>query len=453
MDPSDRIEEAHATTIRTTTPQTSIGSRSGRCSTSSAVTLRSATTAETDTTTLSNDDNDDNENDGDNVDVDNYYDANWKDSPLVNPRITFDTLLVPSSQLTKWITHPELQHRLAKPDNWEFLKHVHPRIKMVQDYVDEDEDNSDRDSNRSTKDKKGGGGGGLFKQLLLLPSSVLHENANQTATGMAPSDSQDEHETERGSSDDDDDARPVTATATIQKGPALTMPIAYHQLSFQYLLRRLLPESAYPVPSAYEQIGHVAHFNLRERHLPYRKLIGEAIEYMARSITANGMDKEKDGQSMYHRFDLSCRDSYDFLFELGEEQPSVSKAKRLEQEHLEKSTSRRPWYPRFHVYTFAWSSEPRVGDEEEMAINLVANELIPPYVFSDTASDASDDNGDGDADADAAPAIYRRAELDDEFGTDISTRMVRDVAPGKVVVCVSFSVTPKLIRYMQGDYS
>eukprot|EP00536_Pseudo-nitzschia_multiseries_P019567 jgi/Psemu1/61510/gm1.61510_g len=74
-----------------------------------------------------------------------------------------------------------------------------------------------------------------------------------------------------------------------------------------------------------------------------------------------------------------------------------------------------------------------------MAINLVANELIPPYVFSDTASDASDDNGDGDADADAedatAPAIYRRAELDDEFGTDISTRMVRDVAPGKVVVC------------------
>ena len=51
------------------------------------------------------------------------------------------------------------------------------------------------------------------------------------------------------------------------------------------------------------------------------------------------------------------------------------------------------------------------------------------------------------------PLVYRRNEFNDEFNTTISTRLVRDVAPGKVVVCVSFYITPKLIRYMQGDYS
>ena len=32
-----------------------------------------------------------------------------------------------------------------------------------------------------------------------------------------------------------------------------------------------------PPPSAYEQIGHVAHFNLKEIHLPHKHLIGSAL--------------------------------------------------------------------------------------------------------------------------------------------------------------------------------
>jgi len=595
--------------------------------------------------------------------------TNWKESPLVNPTIAFETLLVPNSQLTKWITHKDLQHRLAKPDNWEFLKHVHPRIKMVQDYEGKDDDSSPTTDEESSKESKR-----LYKQLLLLPSSLSLESvSNHTATGITKSKHCREGENSevwlsKLLSEEDDDVR---------RGPSRPMSLSPNQLSFSFLLKRLLPESALPAPSAYEQIGHVAHFNLKEKHLPFKELIGSAllestsgdsiqtvvnkvgqvdgkfrtyeceilanefqsssnsnqkasslettvvedgisielnvaecywctrlsgerqelikdilrgrmrpkkglvsppvvvadvfcgagavcmllakkvkeqdkiwkpeqqqnlppqqhpsltilgndwnpraIEYMKRSIATNGMDKEKD-ESLYHQFQLSCRDSYDFLSELGEEQqsskanPYIKKSlltgsqsneklpepqqeqqeqaplmpdhvlmnfpleapqflgalrwwswKRLRDEglrrselfsngthkHGKKKPSESTWSPRFHIYTFARSSSPRANDEDEMAVNLVANELLPQPVFPEYENDTevSSTYSNSAFPSSFPTTIYRREELNSEFGTEFSTRIVRDVAPGKVVVCVSFSVTPKLIRYMQGDYS
>jgi hypothetical protein len=105
-------------------------------------------------------------------------------------------------------------------------------------------------------------------------------------------------------------------------------------------------------------------------------------------------------------------------------------------------------YPRFHVYTFARASSVGANDEEDIAVNIVANELLPPLVPRD--GEDSGDNGDGDSTA--TTTTSRRNELNEVFDANVSTRLVRDVAPGKVVVCVGFSVTPKLVRYMQGDY-
>ena len=638
----------------------------------------------------------------------------WKESPLVNPTITFETLLVPNSQLTRWITHPDLQHRLAKPENWDILRHIHPRIKLVQDYNIDDAGDDDDDTNGEGIDKNSKTKKSRYKQLLLMPKPE--------ADGDSDGQDQEEEEwlSELLSSSGDDEAGD-NAEDTVRMGPSRTMRIAPHQLTFQYLLNRLLPESALPPPSAYEQIGHVAHFNLREHHLPHKHLIGsallesttsggdsirtvvnkvgrvdgkfrtyeceilanvhrppdddpssssssllettvvedgisielnvaecywctrlsgerrellgdilgnrggkppkkdaeavsspplvvadvfcgagavcmllakkikdrdkawkpellqqqnkrrqqqkptteetfavgggggepsvtilandwnpKAIEYMKRSIVTNGMDKDQD-EALYHRFELSCGDSYDFLSALGEELPATKtnpyvKHRRGLQQRLgrrgrgggnnkNKNKSRsasepvvaaeaaeaepvpepprmpdhvlmnfpleaprflgslrwwswkrlrdegirrrgrgagdRPWHPRFHVYTFARSSSPRAGDEDEMAVNLVADELLPRPPVGDVDDDGVDDVAPGtesgsDAGTDDAAAVavrYRREELNEEFGTDFSTRIVRDVAPGKVVVCVAFSVTPKLIRYMQGDYS
>lgn len=59
-------------------------------------------------------------------------------------------------------------------------------------------------------------------------------------------------------------------------------PIAYeHVLGYEHLtaeqvLRRLLP-AGMEVPSSFEQVGHVAHVNLREEQLPFKSLIGQVL--------------------------------------------------------------------------------------------------------------------------------------------------------------------------------
>jgi len=55
-----------------------------------------------------------------------------------------------------------------------------------------------------------------------------------------------------------------------------TLKLTYEHLTAEQVLRTLLP-SGMEVPSAFEQIGHVAHVNLREEHLPYKATIGEVL--------------------------------------------------------------------------------------------------------------------------------------------------------------------------------
>ena len=38
-------------------------------------------------------------------------------------------------------------------------------------------------------------------------------------------------------------------------------------------VQRVLPKIE--VPSSFEAVGHIAHYNLREQHMPYRKIIGQ----------------------------------------------------------------------------------------------------------------------------------------------------------------------------------
>jgi len=444
--------------------------------------------------------------------------STWRDHPSINPTLVFPTLLISSEQLQRFIQDPRIEPYLAKPSNWAFLHHVHPRIKLVQEFND------------------------TYKQLLLL-----HDDNNDHVKNQTEGISMDVFQSDKMEDD-------------WIFGPELHIPIHFRQLSFGYILSQLLPVSP---PSAYEQIGHIAHFNLKSHHSPYGELIGQvlretnptidtvvskvgevkgkyrtydlevlagphnlettvvehgmtirlnvadcywstrlsgerqeliediqrttdmgkneslvvadvfcgvgavclllaknnpqctilandwnskAIDSLKESIIHNGLDRTD-------QFKLSCGDAYDFMIEIGTDRSAEETPDHILMNFpLEAPSflgSLRWWsskvvaekyrktrrYPRFHVYTFARASAKHLNDEEEIAVNLIANELIPEM---------------GD---DSVESRYRRDELNEDFGADVQTRLVRDVAPGKVVVCVSFSLTPALIRCMQGDFN
>ena len=42
------------------------------------------------------------------------------------------------------------------------------------------------------------------------------------------------------------------------------------------ILEALLPEGMI-VPSAFETVGHIAHLNLRDEHLPYKNIIAKVL--------------------------------------------------------------------------------------------------------------------------------------------------------------------------------
>jgi tRNA (guanine37-N1)-methyltransferase len=57
---------------------------------------------------------------------------------------------------------------------------------------------------------------------------------------------------------------------------ALQYALQLPENSYFQELRALLPEGV-GVPTGYERVGHVAHFNLRDEHLPHKTVIGETL--------------------------------------------------------------------------------------------------------------------------------------------------------------------------------
>ena len=56
-----------------------------------------------------------------------------------------------------------------------------------------------------------------------------------------------------------------------------TLKLGYEHLDAAQALKRVLPSDIGDIPSSFEQVGHVAHVNLREEHLPYKNLIGQVL--------------------------------------------------------------------------------------------------------------------------------------------------------------------------------
>ena len=456
--------------------------------------------------------------------------ARLPDETVVLPAIS-----VPSRHVSRLVGGSLLGRYLAS--HARELEGVHPKIKVVRDCPPEG----------------GGGGGGEPRKRILLDSQLAAAAPGRHAgapgggplalrshlPGLPP-------ETLGALSDDYAalPAPPVTVTLTARDRP------------LSRVLSSLLPAGAGPPPSSYEQVGHVAHVNLRREHKPHGRLIGEvmldrlrpsirtvvdkvgevggpyrtyetdllagdddyvvsvtehgaalsfdlrrvywctrlegertrtirrefrdgqtvadafcgvgalciraalergcevvandlnpdAVEYCRRSAALNGIGP---GNPNSPGFSVECGDARRFIMDLGMGGPGG-----LPDHLMLNYPSGSPdfldalrWWPsggegassppRVHVYTFARGDGEGEGSSPkrtaaEAAVDAVADGLLPEGGY-------------------AEPSRYRRSYLD-ELGCDVTAREVRDAAPGKPVVCVSFSATRLLLRRMQGDF-
>jgi tRNA (guanine37-N1)-methyltransferase len=55
-----------------------------------------------------------------------------------------------------------------------------------------------------------------------------------------------------------------------------TLKVDISNYTTEQALKKVLPEDV-EAPSGFEVIGHIAHLNLRDSHLPYKHMIGQII--------------------------------------------------------------------------------------------------------------------------------------------------------------------------------
>lgn len=438
----------------------------------------------------------------------------WRTLPSLNPTIEFKSWIIPKGRsLQKIVQDPLIQPYLASRHG--LLEHTHGRVKVIRDFPVEDADDDDLAK--------------TCKLVLLHPDAPSWDDIPSTIRDIL--------------SDGKGD------------GPMVPVSFAFYNFTASYILQNVLPLDVHPPPTAFETIGHVAHFNLRAPHVPYRYLIGQilletlptietvihkvgevqgpyrvydlevlagrpetqvqliesgvnlrfnvedvywcsrlseerqrllrteirsgqwvadafcgvgalvlqAAKHMDCRITANdwnpaaveALRANVEQNGVTDKFDdIRCGDAYEFLMDLGGGSGSSSEGQQLP-DHIhmnypleapsflgalrwwpvprkrqQKQSGRRP--PRIHVYTFARADADETHrTAEECAVDLIAEELLP-----------------------MGPRVtHRWEELNDDYGCDLRVHHVRDVAPGKLVLCVSFTATDKLLRYMQGDFS
>eukprot|EP00934_Nitzschia_sp_Nitz4_P009461 Nitzschia sp. Nitz4//scaffold447_size6557//4423//5943//NITZ4_009173-RA/size6557-processed-gene-0.1-mRNA-1//-1//CDS//3329552061//9451//frame0 len=443
---------------------------------------------------------------------------NWREHPALNLTLRFPTLLVPNEDLSKWMRDPSLKPFLIRATSTNILSHIHPRIRTVQPHND------------------------THKRLLLEDYTV-----STTASGTIQETTVDPNLLKIVEKYPDE---------SLSLGPHMDISITHEHLTFLFAITQLLP---IPPPTTFEQIGHIAHFNLKPEHVPYGPLIGDvlrdrnpgvdtvvnkvgavkgkyrvydlevlsgpanfqtkvveqgvrihlnvaecywstglkgerqellrifrqterkkqsplvildafcgvgavcllvakqhpgskifmndwnphAVRYLVESIEDNGME----GTAEFH---ISCGDAYKYLEHWGMqtsnpipdhvlmnyplEAPRFLQALRTwSASAIENHYSRYQMYPRCHLYTFA-KPETDDLDHEETAVNLVADALFPRPPTTDESEEKK------------KPVMARRKEFDRIFGAEVDTRVVRDVSPSKMVVCVSFWITPELVR-------
>jgi len=416
--------------------------------------------------------------------------------------ILYPTVRVPASEAHRAVSHPAVRSVLARFDGW----NVHPRPRVVRSAGEREEDRG-------------------YRALLLEPADGADADADAGAAGAAlhphlPAEAEEY-------------LLSIRATAS---APA-EVRIGYGQLPLSEILCALVPPHAHPPPSGFEIVGHVAHLNLKPAHVPYGRLVAEALvdrlpsvrtvvnkvgqvggpyrTYRMETLAGKEGDTAVElveggvrlrfdlrrvywsarlqgernrlvtrefgrGQTVADafcgvgavavraasdlgcavlandlnpaactyaeenarrngvppaRFSVSCGDAREFIRGLGHRPggPPDHLLMNLPASSTEFLDELR-WWPKdfakvtsVHVYTFARADGSTTA--ERAAYDAVADVLLPEFVR----------------------AVGRREHLN-ALGCGIRAHEVRDVAPGKVVFCVTFRATQALISHMRGEF-
>ena len=167
----------------------------------------------------------------------------WRDLPSLNPILRFPCWRVPkqgSTALQILLESEMTQKYLAsRMETWCHIRR-NRKVRLIQTDPRDDQ----------------------YKLVLLHPDTPLFKDLPETLQELLRSNNVDGT-----SSPSPDSGTPHVYTHQMR----------YSDFTVEYILERVLPQECHPPPSSYEQIGHVAHLNLRSVHLPYRYLIGDVI--------------------------------------------------------------------------------------------------------------------------------------------------------------------------------
>ena len=312
-------------------------------------------------------------------------------------------------------------------------------------------------------------------------------------------------------------------------GPDVPLHFTFKDFKPSYLLQTILPV---PPPTSFETIGHVAHFNLRSIHVPYRFLIGEifvesipAIETVIHKVgEVSGPHRTYDFELLAGRDDLHVQVNESGIalqFDLADvywsSRLSEERARLLRDEVLKQpqdprqqpsnivladvfcgvgalclqaaaATSRvtvwaNDWNPKaieflkrnaarqglkvqthcgdaYHYLIDLGMEGKRLPDHVVLNFPLEAPRFLgalrwwPPSATTSTRFHVYTFIGRDGVNPVPDALVWGRTleDFDTEYGCEVVVHEVRDVAPGKRVVCVSFTATNRLLKHMQGDF-
>ena len=411
--------------------------------------------------------------------------TNWKEHPLLNPTIVFPSLVVRNpSQINTIISARDMQRHLSH--SYELLDNMRIRFKTVRD------DNE------------------YGKVILLHPDSKFDELPTTTQESCFPGPPQsiqftyDQFNSAYSLQQLLPDHLQPPPTAFESIGHVAHLNLRQHHYPYRYLIGQVLLESVPTIDTVLIKLGEVSgphrtydfeivagknttyvqmmeanlHLEFDLSNVYWCSRLSEERQRMIQlfdtqsyiadvfcgvgalcflaardkqcTVLANDWNEhaiecfqknQRKNKISPEQIRVNCGDAYEFLMELGLTDQNKLPDHVVMNYPLEapKFLGALRWWPsngsvipRVHVYTFARPTD--TLSTEDVAVALIASNLI---VDGSTMGELTD----------------RRDELNTYFDCDVQTHAVRDVAPGKAVVCVSFSATPQLIKAMQGNFA